>query len=340
MFTTSLVVLILISGTTGRTLENEQAIEVLKGEQGNPVEIPCDLIVEPHIVIVWKQERRILFAGSLRVRQDTRLSIEGVNLVVESVQPGDAGDYSCQAELDTGELVVSKKSLVVLQPAKAKIIPGGEVITVKTGTSVLLSCSGSGVPAPEISWVREGKVLASGQGEADLPLKSTTWQNGGLYQCHASNGVGEVDIQNFTVHVLHAPVVEVLPAEIEMDPSCSIQIQCLVYSSPRSSVKWFHQGRLLQAGVDVTMWNLEYLHAIQLHDCTDRSGDYTCVAENSLGANEAVTTIAEHMLRIEEEVVLRVDRQISLISGESRLTSHLSILLVSSLILLLNFIQM
>ena len=231
MFTTCLVVLFLISTTAGRSLENEQAIEVLKGEQGTPVEIPCDLIVEPHIVIVWKQGRRILFAGSLRVRQDTRLSIDGVNLVVDGVKPEDAGEYSCQAELDSGELMISQKSLIVLQPPQAKISPGGEVITVKTGTSVLLSCSGSGVPAPEISWVRDGKVLVSGLAEADLPLKSTTWQNGGLYQCHASNGVGEVNIKNFTVHVLHAPVVEVLPAEIEMDPSCRIQIQCLVIIS-------------------------------------------------------------------------------------------------------------
>ena len=308
-------VLALCSGrnfeTGGQNLEADQSFEVVSGEQGEVVEIPCDLIVDPHVVIVWKQRRRILFAGSLRVRQDARLSLgEGGGLRVEGVEAADAGEYSCQAELDGGELVVNMKTLIVLQPATAKIQPAGGVITVKSGTSLVLSCTGSGTPEPELSWVREGKVLASGRGEVDLPLKTIGWQNAGLYQCQASNGVGPVHTQNFTIHVLHAPVVEVLPAEVELEPSCRLQLQCLVYSAPASNVKWFHKGRLLKAGNDVTMWSLEYLHVLQLADCTDREGEYTCTAENSLGSNEAVVTVQEHMMRV-EEVVVRVDRQIS-----------------------------
>ena len=154
---------------------------------------------------------------------------------------------------------------------------------------MVLTCSGSGVPVPEITWMKDGAVQATGRGQADLPLREVTWQAGGLYQCHANNGVGQEHIKNYTINVLHPPVVEVLPAEVDMtgvQQSCRIQIQCLVYSSPSSRIQWFQDGRLLTAGEGITMWTLEYLHVLQLEDCASRSGEYTCVAENSMGTNQ------------------------------------------------------
>ena len=68
------------------------------------------------------------------------------------------------------------------------------------------------------------------------------------------------------------------------------------------------------------MWTLEYLHVLQLEDCASRSGEYTCVAENSMGSNQGVTRIEPHMLRV-EEVVVRVDRQISVNSAHSIFSS-------------------
>ena len=333
-----------VSQARNLDIEVEEPIEVLRGEQGHPVDIPCDLIVEDHVVIVWKQHRRILFAGPLRVRQDSRLSVHRGFMRIDGVLPDDNGDYSCQAELPTGELLVSKKQLVVLQPAAAKITPGGGVITVKSGTSLVLSCTGSGVPAPQVSWLREGKVVASGEGEADLPLKGIEWQSGGDYQCRAANGVGEPNIQNYTIHVLHAPIVEVLPAEVEVDAtSCHVQIQCLVYSAPKSTVSWYHQGRLIKAGGgdDVTLWTLEYLHVLQLNDCVARAGDYTCVAENSLGRAEGHTSLQEHMMKVEEVVAVRVDRQISVNSGStaSSTSSLLSLVSCTATALVLSLLR-
>ncbi len=48
------------------------------------------------------------------------------------------------------------------------------------------------------------------------------------------------------------------------------------------------------------MWNLEYLHVLQLEDCVDRSGEYTCVAENSLGVNQGTTSLPQHRLVVQE----------------------------------------
>ena len=316
-------------------------VEVIEAEEGSSIEIPCDVYVGDleDGVLVWKQGARILFAGSMRVRHDDRMRVSKhlTVLTIDNVAARDAGDYSCQVELTSGDLVISTKSLVVLQSPSAKILPGGGAITVKTSTSLVLTCSGSGVPVPQISWTKDGKILAEGRGQADLPLKSVTWHSSGMYQCHANNNVGQAYTKNFTLNVLHAPVVEVLPAEVEMSASgsseCKVQIQCLVYSAPASRIQWFHNGRLLTADETMTMWNMEYLHVLQLEDCVHRSGDYTCVAENSLGTNQAVTTLHQHMIEV-QEVVLRVDRQISVNNTAPQSTTVSTLLL--TLVLLLS----
>ena len=314
----------------------------LEAEAGSEIEISCDLPLaatgDGVIIVWWHESRRILFAGGQRVRQDPRLTIRdnGRILVVTGVEPRDAGDFTCQAEMEEkGEPVTATRRLVVLQPARAKIAPpsGGGVITVKAGTSLLLSCSGSGVPVPKVAWLRDGQVLASGTGEASLPLKAIGWPAAGLYQCRAANRVGEPHMQNYTIHVLHAPVVEILPIDVEQvsDSSghdrCRVQIQCLVYANPRATVRWFHNGRLLlQAGAETTttppaaglaVWSLEYLQVLQLPDCEpEREGEYRCVADNSLGSAEAATRLEpRHISRVmaadAEELIVRVDRQIS-----------------------------
>ena len=48
------------------------------------------------------------------------------------------------------------------------------------------------------------------------------------------------------------------------------------------------------------MWSLEYLHVLQLEDCVSRSGEYTCVAENSLGVNQGTTSLPQHRLVVQE----------------------------------------
>ena len=351
-----IILTVIISAANSRNLIDNnldviQDIEVIEGEQSHSVDIPCDLIIEQgRGVLIWKQGRRILFAGSMRVRQDSRMSLiaggqtsinpAGSVLRISNLNPVDSGEYSCQIELPSGELLVSRKSLVVLQPPTAKISPGGGAITVKTGTSVVLTCSGSGVPVPEITWTKDGKVLGTGKGQADLPLQEVQWQAGGLYQCHANNGVGDQEhIKNFTVNVLHAPVVEVLPAEVEMNPGapqeCRVQIQCLVYSAPASRIQWFHNNRLMTtAEPGVTMWSAEYLHVLQLEDCVSRSGEYTCVAENSLGVNQGTTSLPQHRLVV-QEVVVRVDRQIQANSSNYHISSITSLLLA---LIMLNLI--
>ena len=89
---------------------------------------------------------------------------------------------------------------------------------------MVLTCSGSGVPVPEITWMKDGAVQATGRGQADLPLREVTWQAGGLYQCHANNGVGQEHIKvaylisfNIAIAILKAisivapPLVIALP---------------------------------------------------------------------------------------------------------------------------------
>ena len=82
------------------------------------------------------------------------------------------------------------------------------------------------------------------------------------------------------------------------------------------------------------MWSLEYLHVLQLEDCVSRSGEYTCVAENSLGVNQGTTSLPQHRLVV-QEVVVRVDRQIQANSSNYHISSITSLLLA---LIMLNLI--
>jgi hypothetical protein len=82
---------------------------------------------------------------------------------------------------------------------------------------------------------------------------------------------------------------------------------------------------------------------LQLPDCdAEREGEYRCVADNNLGSDEAATRLeSRHISRVvaaaaAEELIVRVDRQISLPtsgSGQTASSWPAVVLLLLSLLL-------
>ena len=44
---------------------------------GEEVEVDCDIDVDDDGLIVWKHGKRVLFAGTLRIRRDYRMGVTG-----------------------------------------------------------------------------------------------------------------------------------------------------------------------------------------------------------------------------------------------------------------------
>ena len=62
---------------------------------GERLELVCSLENISNNVVIWKKSNRVLYAGNIRVRHDSRLEVVEDSLVIRSLAPEDEGDYTC-----------------------------------------------------------------------------------------------------------------------------------------------------------------------------------------------------------------------------------------------------
>ena len=62
---------------------------------GEKLELTCSLENDNNNVVIWKKSNRVLYAGNIRVRHDSRLEVVEDSLVIRSLAPEDEGDYTC-----------------------------------------------------------------------------------------------------------------------------------------------------------------------------------------------------------------------------------------------------
>ena len=282
---------------------------------GQNLELLCALENENKNVVIWKKNRRVLYAGNIRVRHDPRLDVETEegNLMIRSVAAEDEGEYTCEIEDDQGRFKVFSQRVRVLQRPSVEINQVGSHLAVKLGTQLALRCTGSGVPEPEVIWRRGGDVLSRGLGEAGVLLEYITREDAGDLVCEASNGVGETTARDvLTLDVLYAPQVEMMQPHISFQPKCGLELQCQVHSSSQPEVSWYHNHLQLQPTDGVTIWSLDNLHVLQISSC-DHSiiGQFSCRATNNLGDGEAEADISEQWLQQELEMFRQEEENIN-----------------------------
>ncbi|XP_035997389.1 palladin isoform X3 [Fundulus heteroclitus] len=72
----------------------------------------------------------------------------------------------------------------------------------------------------------------------------------------------------------------------EVAEGSPIRLECRVQGNPQPLVRWFCEGRELQNSPDIQIWREGDLHTLVITEAfEDDTGRYTCVASNSLGAD-------------------------------------------------------
>ena len=175
------------TGTVHRVVEGDRAV------------LPCRVTDLGDFVLLWRRDTRVMFAGAMKVRRDERLSLAETDLVLDKVEMGDRGDYTCQVETGDESPPMIVHTLEVLQPPKIRSKPDNGFVIVKEGTTVILECEASGNPTPTVSWRRGDTVLEEGE---KLVLEKMDRNGAGDYHCTASNGLGTEDTAKFIVEVL------------------------------------------------------------------------------------------------------------------------------------------
>ncbi|XP_021708126.1 leucine-rich repeats and immunoglobulin-like domains protein 1 [Aedes aegypti] len=265
---------------------------------GSTVVLPCKINEterSAQYVLAWKRGIAILTAGTLKVTVNPRIRLmpmvqgqPGYNLEIRDVHIGDAGDYMCQ--IGTMEVKEIVHTLEVLVPAKIDYIAPAHPVEVHKGARVRLECKGTGNPTPRIIWSRRNKLLPTGDAnltESVFEMLHVNRHSSGHYLCTADNRVGQPDVREFTVNVLHSPEVEVEHPTVHSGVGYEAQLTCVVHSEPTANVVWLKEGTELDTNARHHSQSVNgNKHSLLIRNVTRYDlGNYTCQASNHLGTD-------------------------------------------------------
>uniref|UniRef100_A0A8D3BGI2 Heparan sulfate proteoglycan 2 n=1 Tax=Scophthalmus maximus TaxID=52904 RepID=A0A8D3BGI2_SCOMX len=247
---------------------------VLNAQQGQRAEFRCTVTGNPTPAIEW--------IGGPGNRMSPRAVIRGGVLTFTTVDPADAGEYTCKA-LNTHGEHTSRVSLFVqsiglgTQP-QVQVSP--QNIEVHEGESLRLYCRASGSPAPKLTWLKNGGQIPP-QARMDrtdigtLLIPNIKMSDSGTYMCVGSNSVGsnsapvkvtvlkgetagrssrsgphdDDDDEDACVCVRAADhsssVVSIQPSIADVQEGQSLELNCFAPGNPPPQVGWTRaSGRL------------------------------------------------------------------------------------------------
>ncbi|XP_053305921.1 sialoadhesin [Spea bombifrons] len=241
-------------------------------QEGRSVTLTCDVLDSSLIVTgyTWYKNNKWLQDGSM------------ASLVVNRVDPGDAGSYLCTAHMREGSVTSSSVILRVLYPPRnLSLVSFLETQERRLG---VVMCRVDSVPPSHLSLYRgteevistalhgsHGK-LSSSHNSLKLEISEIVEEDQDLYICRANNSLGssETSIQ-FAVQTAR---VVVFPSS-ELREGASANLTCHVPRTARrnGNYTWYRNNNWLtdRAGASLVLPNVSASDA----------GSYHCVAEHS-----------------------------------------------------------
>ncbi|XP_018564711.1 limbic system-associated membrane protein [Anoplophora glabripennis] len=260
--------------------------QVFKVTDKDTVVLPCEVSNPGPYVLVWKKGIAVLSAGNVKVSPDPRINlVHGYSLEIKEAGPQDAGDYVCQiGTLEPREIT---HTVEILVPPRIHYVSSNGRVEVKKGSSVRLECKASGNPVPKITWSRKNNLLPDGVQTAVTPvltLERVDRHQAGVYQCMASNGVGEDVTEQIVLHVLYPPEISVERPVVHSAEGFEAQLVCIVHGESQPEVLWYRDTMQLDTTERRIMESRGSRHTLVIRK-VHRSdfGNYTCVADNQLG---------------------------------------------------------
>ncbi|KAF7266154.1 hypothetical protein GWI33_020524 [Rhynchophorus ferrugineus] len=178
--------------------------QVFKVKDQDTIVLPCEVANPGPYVLVWKKGIAVLSAGKTLVSPDPRVPLKpDYSLEIKEVGPQDAGDYVCQiGTLEPREIT---HTVEILVPPRIHQVTSKGRVEVKKGSTVRLECKASGNPVPKVTWSRKNNLLPGGEQTMTTPvltLDKVDRHQAGIYECVATNGVGNDVKDQILLHVL------------------------------------------------------------------------------------------------------------------------------------------
>ncbi|KAM7388095.1 hypothetical protein PAMP_024296 [Pampus punctatissimus] len=287
------------------------------------VRIRCSASGYPPPRVVWTHNDMFIMASSRR-----RMTPDGT-LFIRKMEKTDGGVYGCLASnlagTDTMTSILTYIESPVVTVALSEILIG-------IGETTVMACSASGIPQPEIWWYKGDVQLHSSllldidtsggtltikgtqnvdagdytcvavnnagtsSGKISLDVGDLWVEDEGVYVCEAHNHFGKIQTQvSITVTGLVSPVIAMSPTVLSVIRDQQVTLPCvLLAGNPLPERQWLHNYGLVTSDQYVTVRRDGSLHIERVR--LDDAGDYTCLAENVVGANNHTTTVNVYVI--------------------------------------------
>ncbi|XP_015788338.1 Down syndrome cell adhesion molecule-like protein Dscam2 [Tetranychus urticae] len=213
------------------------------------VSFNCSISGSPIRKIFWRKDGSPLPLHN-RYRQNEH------GLTIFHLKREDRGMYQCSVTNDAGQS--SDWSSLTLADDPPKLIElFSESILLEPGSRLSLKCSASGSPLPQITWTLDGfpigeqlrirvgdYVTSEGQVNSFVNITSITVDEGGLYTCLATNGVGSSASHSGRVNVLGRPTVKPM-GNVTVVAGSTFSINCPYSGHPIESIVWYRRDSRL-----------------------------------------------------------------------------------------------
>ncbi|KAF8566482.1 hypothetical protein P879_05880 [Paragonimus westermani] len=241
-------------------------------------------------------------------------SLKDFNRVIElpNVQPEDQGEYECSVRDSLGKKAMPK-TLNLRITARPYFTSPLQDKVADIGTNVVLTCEAAAIPDPQHQWYRNGlsvvDLIAEGKLDptryslsritstrSNLNIKTVVVADTAMFTCLAWNNLGS-EASSAELRVIQlAPTFRrhpVMPNEGMVGGSAVME--CQPEGAPSMTTRWMHGTTELSPGTStldpetgfatcpVKYCALPNGNLLIVNLDNSNSGEYTCVASNSLG---------------------------------------------------------
>ncbi|XP_037667413.1 sialoadhesin isoform X2 [Choloepus didactylus] len=276
----------------GRTIQSEIRLEVQHAPRGVEVLLsPSGRNILPGdpVTLTCRVNSSHPTVSSVQwVKDGTPLKANSQMLQLAQTAWGDAGVYTCQAKNAVGSMTSPPLSLHIFM-AEVQVSPAGPFLENQT---VTLTCN-TPIEAPSdirYSWYRNHGLLEAARSHT-LLLRPATRADTGFYSCEVQNAQGHTRSSPVSVVVSYPPQAPYLTAFLETQAGLVGILHCSVVSEPVATLVLSH-GDLILASTSgegdhsprFSISSAPNSLRLEIRDLEAAdSGEYTCLASNSLG---------------------------------------------------------
>ncbi|XP_066979098.1 LOW QUALITY PROTEIN: cell adhesion molecule Dscam2-like [Macrobrachium rosenbergii] len=241
-------------------------------------------VSDPAAAVTW-------FYNGSPINGNGRIVAAGGQLIISSVTRDDPGMYQCQASRSTR--AAQQASQLILADSKPVLQYRFIEQTIQPGPSVSLRCSAVANPMPTITWTLDGLpipqsdrvvvgVQEGSRGEAvgHVNISHTRVEDGGRYQCTASNVAGTV-YHRASLNIYGLPVGRPL-ATVTAVSGQMLELRCPVTGYPLHTFTWNKDGEGIVESLGRRIDTDGTLILERVSRPSD-AGVYTCTASTKQG---------------------------------------------------------